>query len=159
LKLIGTDEELKYVSSDEEEKILATNNAVMTSYYYQKTYISFMFRSYDGTKANIEKYLACIGNTWANLFLHHAFQAFYIGLASFWLARKSRDGQQQQQQWQERGKLSTLELKKWAESSQWTFENKWYLLEAEDAYCNNDVEAAKTYCEKAIASANNHKVR
>ncbi len=121
-----------------------------------------MFRSYDDTKANIEKYLARIGNTWANLFLHHAFHAFYVGLASFWLARKSRDGQQQQQQhqqWQERGKLFTLALKKWAESSHWTFENKWCLLEAEDAYCNNDFEAAKKYYGKAISSAKDHKVR
>jgi hypothetical protein len=47
-KLIGIDEELKYIS--EEETILATNNSVMATNYYQKTYISFLFRSYDGTK-------------------------------------------------------------------------------------------------------------
>jgi hypothetical protein len=129
-KLIGTDEEPKKHFSDEELSILATNNSVMTTYYYQKTYISFMSRSYDGTKANIEKHLACVSNTWANLFLHHAFQAFYVGLISFWLARKSRNGHQQQQ-WYERGKSSKLALQKWTESSRWTFENKWHLLKAE----------------------------
>ena len=153
-KLIGTDEETKYVSS-EEQNILATNNSVRTSYYFQKAFISFMFRSYDNTKANIEKYLARIGNTWANLFLAHAYHAFYVGLISFWLARKSRDGQQ----WHERGNKSKLALKQWAESSQWTFENKWYLLEAEESFCNNDFEAAKTYYEKAVSSAKSHKVR
>jgi len=157
LKLIGIDEESKQVSA-EEQSILATNNSVMTSYFYQKAYTSFMFRSYDGTKDNTEKYLACIGHTWANLFLHFAFHSFYIGLISFWLARKSTDGQQQQQQWYERGKSSKVALQKWAESSLWTFENKWFLLEAEDACCNNDVEAAKMYYDKAISSAKDHKV-
>ena len=151
-KLIGTDEEPKFVS--EGQNILATNNSVKTTYYFQKTYIGFIFRSYDGTKENIGKYLACIGNTWANLFFHHSFHAFYIGLISFWLARKSRDGNQ----WIERGKLSKLALKKWAESSSWTFENKWYLLEAEESFCNNNYDAAKTYYDKAISSAKDHKV-
>jgi predicted ATPase len=71
----GTDEEQKYVSP-EEQNILATNSSVMTTYYYHKTYISFMFRSYDDTKHYTEKYLACINNTWANLLFAHAFQAF-----------------------------------------------------------------------------------
>ena len=156
-KLIGTDEEPKYVSA-EEQSILATNNSVRTSYYFQKAFICFMFRSCNGAKENIEKYLACISNTWANLFLAHAYHAFYIGLISFWLARKSRwssDGQQ----WYERGKRSKLALKKWTESSQWTFESKWYLLEAEESYCKNDFEAAKSYYEKAVSSAKDHKVR
>jgi predicted ATPase len=155
-KLIGTDEEPKYASS-EEQNILATNTSVMATCYFHKAFISFMFRSYDSTKENIQKYFACISNTWANLLVAHAFHAFYVGLISFWLARKSRD--KDGQRWQERGKLFILALKKWSESSQWSFENKWYLLETEDAYCNNDVEAAKAYYEKAIASAKDHKVR
>jgi hypothetical protein len=153
-KLIGTDEEPKYVSSEEQD-ILATNNSVRTSYYFQKAFSSFMFRSYDDSKENIEKYLACISNTWANLFLAHAYHPFYVGLISFWLARKSRD----EQQWHQRGNKSKLALKRWAESSRWTFENKWYLLEAEESFCNNDFEAAKTYYEKAVSSAKSHKLR
>jgi hypothetical protein len=153
-KLTGKDEEPKYVSAVE-QNILATNNSVRTSYYFQKSFICFMFRSYDGTKENIEEYLACIDNTWADLLLNHAFHAFYIGLISFWLARKSRG----KQQWHERGNKSKLALKKWAESSRWNFENKWYLLEAEESYCNDDFHTAKAYYEKAIASAKNHKVR
>jgi len=152
LKLIGTDEMPKYTSA-EEENILATNYSVRTSYYFWRAFTSFMFRSYDDSKHYAEKYLDCVGNTWANLFLQHALHAFYIGLVSFWVARKSKDGQQ----WHERGKRSKLALKKWAESSQWTFENKWYLLEAEESYCNNDFDAAKTYYEKAIAAAKSHK--
>jgi tetratricopeptide (TPR) repeat protein len=155
-KLIGTDEEPKYVSA-EEQNILATNNSVMTSFYFHKTYISFMFRSFDDTKENIEKYLACIGNTWANLLLAHAYHAFYVGLISFWLARNRNS--REEHQWHERAIKSKLALKKWAESSMWTFENKWYLLEAEESYFNSDFEAAKAYYEKAISSAKDHKVR
>eukprot|EP00986_Skeletonema_menzelii_P007042 scaffold2704_cov162-Skeletonema_menzelii.AAC.2 len=151
-KLIGTDEKPKYESA-EGENILATNNRVMTSDYFQRAYTSFMFRLYDDAKHYTEKYLNCIVNTWANLFFQHAYHAFYMGLISFWLARKSRDGQL----WHERGTRSKLALKKWAESSKWTFENKWYLLEAEESYCNNDFDTAKLLYEKAISSAKDHK--
>eukprot|EP00985_Skeletonema_marinoi_P012293 scaffold5908_cov152-Skeletonema_marinoi.AAC.1 len=91
LKLIGIDQEPKCVS--EGHAIFATNKSVMRIYYYLKMYTSFIFRSYDRTKENAEKYLTCIGNSWANLFLAHAFQAFHAGLISFWLARKSREEQ------------------------------------------------------------------
>jgi len=151
-KLIGTEKEPKQVST-EEQIILATNNSVMTTCYYQKTYISFMFRSYEDTKHYAEKYFACIDNTWANLFLHHAYHAFYIGLISFWFARKSRD----EQQWYERGEKSKLAMKKWVESSQWTFENKLYLLEAEEAFCDRKFEVAEIFYENAVRSAKTHK--
>eukprot|EP00984_Skeletonema_dohrnii_P001544 scaffold486_cov148-Skeletonema_dohrnii-CCMP3373.AAC.25 len=151
-KLIGIDETPKSVSA-EEERIRTTNKSVMRTYNYQKAYISFMFRLYDDSKNYAEKYLDFVDSTWANLWLQHAFQAFYMGLISFWLARNSREGQQ----WHERGKRSKLALKKWAESSQWTFENKWYLLEAEESYCNNDFEVAKLFYEKATSSAKEHK--
>jgi len=151
-KLIGTDEKPKNDSA-EGENILATNNSVMTSHYFQKAYISFMFRLYDDSKHYTEKYLDCIVSTWANLLLLHAFHAFYIGLVSFWVARKSRE----EQSWYQRGNKSKLALKKWTESSQWSFENKWYLLEAEESFYNNDFDAAKSYYDKAISSAKDHK--
>ncbi|KAL7434817.1 hypothetical protein ACHAXM_004348 [Skeletonema potamos] len=150
-KLIGTGEEPEHLS--EGNDILVTNNSVRASYYYQRAYTSFMLRSYDDTNENITMYLACISSTWANLFFHHAFHSFYVGLISFWLERKSTEGQH----WYQRGNNSKFALRRWAESSQWTFENKWYLLEAEDAYCNNNFDAAKAYYDKAISSAKDHK--
>jgi hypothetical protein len=88
------------------------------------------------------------------LLLTNAQHAFYVGLFSFWLARK-----REEQQYYQRGNKSKLALKKWTESSQWTFENKWYLLEAEESFCNKDFEAAKAYYEKAVSSAKTHNVR
>ncbi|KAL7428984.1 hypothetical protein ACHAXM_001499 [Skeletonema potamos] len=151
-KLIGTDEEPKYVSA-EEQNILATNNSVKTLCFYQRAYINFLFRSYDGTKENIEKSLACIGNTWANLLLAHAYHAFYAGLISFWLAREARE----EQHWYQRGNQAKLALRSWAQTSPWTFENKWYLLEAEESFYIKDFDAAKAYYEKAVSSAKSHK--
>eukprot|EP00984_Skeletonema_dohrnii_P036573 scaffold37688_cov139-Skeletonema_dohrnii-CCMP3373.AAC.1 len=153
-KLIGTDEKAQDFSA-EEVNILARNNSVMRTNYFQKAYMSFMFRLYDDSKHYTEKYLDCVDNTWANLILQHAFQVFYTGVISFWVARKSRD--EDGQQWHNRGMRSKLALKKWAESSQWTFENKWFLLEAEESYCNKDFEVAKLFYEKAISSAKDHK--
>ncbi len=154
-KLRGKEEKTKYVSAEVVHGILATNNNVTATYYVQKAYIGFIFRSYDDSKLYIEKYLEVVENTWANLLVAHSFLAFYFGLISFWVARKSRDGPQ----WLEHGNRSKLTFKKWAESSKWTFENKWYLLEAEESYCNNDFDTAKLFYEKAISSSQDHKVR
>ena len=155
LRLVGSEEKQKYVI--EEQNIIARNNSVLRSYCFQKAYISFIFRSFDDTKIASESYFACSETTWANLGFLHAAHTFYIGLISFWVARKSRE--EQQQQWYQRGSKSKLALKQWAESSRWNFENKWYLLEAEEAFCNSEFESAKFFYEKAISSATDHKVR
>ncbi len=153
-KLSGKEEKSKYVSTEVVHGILATNNNVTATYYVQKAYVSFIFRSYDDSKLYIEKHLEVVENTWANLLVAHSFLAFYFGLISFWVARKSRD----EPQWLEHGNRSKLAFKKWAESSKWTFENKWYLLEAEGSYCSNDFDRAKLFYEKAITSSQDHKV-
>jgi predicted ATPase len=152
-KLVGSEEKQKYII--EEQNIIARNNSALRSYCFQKAYISFIFRSFDDTKIASESYFACSETTWANLLLNHAPHTFYIGLISFWVARKSRE--EQQQQWYQRGNTSKLALKQWAESSRWNFEHKWYLLEAEEAFCNSEFESAKFFYEKAISSATDHK--
>ena len=152
------EEESKNVST-EEESTLATNKNVTTTHCFQKLYISFLFRLYDETKVNAEEFLDCIASSnWAMLIFAHSFQSFCIGLISFWVARSSRrDGEQ----WYEIGNKSKLALRKLAETSRWTFENKWYLLEADEAFCNGSFVDAKFYYyyEKAVASAKTHKVR
>ena len=153
LKLIGVDEESKR-NVAEEEKILATNNSMKTIHYDQMMYISFIFRLFDETRYYAEEFLVC--STWANLLFVHSFRAFYIGLVSYWVARSSSDDTEQ---WYERGNKSKLALKKWAETCRWTFEHKWYLLEAEEAFCTGRYDDAKLYYEKAVTSAKDHKVR
>ncbi len=121
-KLIGIDEEPKHNLAEEEN---IANNLIKTTYIFQKSYISFMFRLYDDTKGYAEKYLSCVtSSACANILPSQSFHAFYIGLISFWLARNSR-GYGDQCQWHKRGNKSKVALKKWVESSRWTFENKW----------------------------------
>jgi len=155
LRLTGTYEEDGPKYAAEEQEILTSNNSALKTHFFHLAYINFMFRSYEDTKDYIEKYFACSEKAWAALFMNHAVHAFYIGLISFWVTRKSRN----EQEWNVRGSKSKAALKQWAQSSRWTFENKVYLLEAEESYCNNDFDAAKTFYDKAISSAKEHKVR
>eukprot|EP00985_Skeletonema_marinoi_P001771 scaffold703_cov184-Skeletonema_marinoi.AAC.1 len=150
LRLIGSDEE---VTIPEEHKLVASNNSVLKTFYFRKAYISFMFRSYDDAKEHVSKFYDCRENAWANLMVTHIYPALHTGLISFWVARKSRDAQC----WFARGNECKMTLKRWAESSQWTFENKWYLLEAEESFSHNDYEAAKSFYKQAISSAKLHK--
>jgi predicted ATPase len=152
LRLIGSDEE---VTIPEEANLIASNNSVLKTSCFRKAYISFMFRSYDDAKEHVLKFFACRENAWANLMANHINHALYTGLISYWVARKSRDGQK----WYDRGNECKMTLKRWAESSQWTFVNKWYLLEAEESFTNNDFEAAKSFYKQAITFAKLHKVR
>jgi len=153
LKLIGIDDDSK-CSSAEENILASKNSGLKLTHCFQKSYISFMFRLYDDTKGYAEKFLGCSASSaYANLVISQSFNTFYIGLISFWVARNSRD----EDQWYKRGSKSKLALRKWAETSQWTFENKWYLLEAEEAFSNNNFDDAKMYYEKAISSAKAHK--
>ena len=152
LRLIGSDEE---VTIPEEANLIASNNSVLKTSCFRKAYISFMFRSYDDAKEHVLKFFACRENAWANLMANHINHALYTGLISYWVARKSRDGQK----WYDRGNECKMTLKRWAESSQWTFVNKWYLLEAEESFTNNDFEAAKSFYKEAISFAKLHKVR
>eukprot|EP00984_Skeletonema_dohrnii_P034453 scaffold33562_cov125-Skeletonema_dohrnii-CCMP3373.AAC.7 len=150
LTLAGSDEE---VTIPEEQKLVASNNSVMKNFCFRKAYSSFMFRSYDDAKEYVSKFYDCRENAWANLMVTHINTALYTGLISYWVARKSRDTKY----WFARGNESKLTFKRWAESSQWTFENKWYLLEAEESFCYNDYEVAKLFYKQAISSAKLHK--
>jgi len=155
-KLIGIDEEPNQSSAEEASIVATKNSSVKLTHFFQKSYISFIFRLYDNTKDCAEKYFDCVtSSAVANLLVWQSFNAFYVGLISFWVARNSRDGDE----WHERGNKSKLALKKWVETSQWTFENNWYLLEAEEAFSNSNFHDAKMYYEKAVSSAEAHKVR
>eukprot|EP00985_Skeletonema_marinoi_P019265 scaffold10976_cov95-Skeletonema_marinoi.AAC.1 len=154
LRLIGSDEE---VTIPEHEKLIASNNSVLKTFCFRKAYISFMFRSYDDAKEYVLKFFDCRENAWANLMVTHVYHALYTGLISFWVARESRAIDAQYQYWIAMGNESKLTLKRWVQSSPWTFENKWYLLEAEESFSHNDYEAAKSFYKQAISSAKLHK--
>ncbi|KAK1737762.1 putative AAA ATPase [Skeletonema marinoi] len=154
LKLMGADEDMTFLAVEQHILGLGSNESISRVTYNYKAFVSFMFRCYDDVKFYIEKVYACRDNSWATLFYAHSGEAFSVGLINFWLARKER---KKHQQWFMRGSENKLALKRWTQSCQWTFEAKWYLLEAEEAFCNHDYEAAKPFYEKAMLSAYQHK--
>lgn len=115
------------------------------SHCFYPTTFSFMFRSYDQMKDNAEKYYACEKvKSWSLLYSHVA-QELFGGLCSFWIYRVTGD-----RIWLERGKRSKSVMKGWADSSQWSFENRYLLLDAEEHFCHGDVESSQSSYDKAI---------
>jgi hypothetical protein len=48
-------------------------------------------------------------------------------------------------------------MKKYAETSHHNFQHKLYLLEAEEAFCNNHNESAESLYEKSVSTARDHR--
>ena len=121
------------------------------AFNYQQMYIHFMFREYDDMKMFAEKSFSMNNHNWV---FHFPFtsQKFYGGIVAFWVYRQTKDPI-----WAERGRSAKIAFEKWAESSQHNFQHKVYLLEAEEAFCNNDNEQAQLYYEMAMSSAKEHR--
>jgi len=120
---------------------------------FQKLYVSFMFRQYEPMKASVENYFIYkdSANTWSLVYADSA-RAFISGLAAYWMFRKTKDPK-----WTHKASKSKFMMKKWAEVNEWNFQNKLYLMEAEEAFCYDDTVSAKTLYEKAITSAREHR--
>jgi len=109
-----------------------------------------MFRDFKEVMFTAEKFFEFDTQTWILMFVHSA-QTFFGGLASFWIHRQTKDSI-----WAERGRNARNAMKKWAQSSQHSFQHKLHLLEAEEAFSCMDVESAKSAYQNAISSAREH---
>ncbi|KAL7541084.1 hypothetical protein ACHAXR_010617 [Thalassiosira sp. AJA248-18] len=127
------------------------NQHASMTYYFQKMYISFMLREYDQMKDCAEQYFEYNLRSWAILYIFTA-ETYVSGLVSFWIYRQSNDPK-----WAERGCKAVFAMKKWAESSEHNFQQNAYLLEAEQAFSNNDIENAEALYEKAISASRRHR--
>jgi predicted ATPase len=134
-----------------EEILKNANHHGSISFISQKMYIHFMFREYDDMKLFAEKFFSMNDRNWILLF-SHVFRNYYGGIVSFWVYRQTKDST-----WIERGRSAKVIMKKWAESSHHNFQHKVYLLEAEEAFCNNDTEGAQLLYEKAVSTARDHR--
>ncbi|KAL3800898.1 hypothetical protein ACHAW5_002049 [Stephanodiscus triporus] len=85
------------------------------------------------------------------MYFLYANHKFYGGLVAFWVYRQSHDPT-----WAERGRTAKVAMMKWAEWSHHNFQHRVYLLDAEDAFCNNDTERAQLLYEKAVSTARDH---
>lgn len=120
--------------------------------YFNKMYLAFMFRDFEQMKAFAEEYYCHNNvNSWSLLYIHTA-QAFIGGLVAFSVSRKSNNPV-----WADRGYKAKCLMKKWADSCKWNFQSKLYLMEAEEAFCCDDICSAKALYENAISSARAHR--
>ncbi len=127
-----------------------TSHTGSIAFNFQKMYLHFMFREFNDMKMFAEKFFGVKFHNWVFHFPYTC-QKFYGGLVAFWVYRQTKDPT-----WAERGRSAKYAIKKWAESSQHNFQHKVYLLEAEEASCNNDTESAQSLYEKAISTSREH---
>jgi hypothetical protein len=80
-------------------------------------------------------------------------KTFIAGISAFRLFRETGD-----QTWLTRGRKHKELMKHWTtEGSEWNFKHKLNLMEAEDSYCQGNIDFAKEYYKEAIACARSHK--
>lgn len=145
LMMIGTDES--------ELPVKASESSLLSTMLirFNEVYQTFMFREYEQVKVLAEQYFSYDPTSWSLLYAHTT-QAFMSGLVAFWVLRKTNDCI-----WAERGQKAKLAMNKWAHSSVHNFQHKVYLLEAEEAFCLNDFDSAKSLYEKSISFAKKHR--
>ncbi|KAL3787692.1 hypothetical protein HJC23_012118 [Cyclotella cryptica] len=132
LILIGVDEG-EFITDDElKRRVLANNNPFqVTLYYFQKTFAAFILDDYHTMKESAEEYFKSTGKSWLMMSL------------TLWLEQGTKF-KSQMQSWSEKG-------------SSWNFESKYLLLQAEEHFCNDNIDDAKFIYDKAISSAKTHK--
>eukprot|EP00804_Cyclotella_cryptica_P031041 CCRYP_013585-RA/>CCRYP_013585-RA protein AED:0.47 eAED:0.48 QI:0/0/0/1/0/0/2/0/236 len=120
--------------------------------YFQKSYESFILDDYESMKESAEEFFKSTDQSWS-LMSSHIFITLIGGLVSFRIYRETNVAL-----WLERGEFLKSQMQLWAEhGSTWNFENKYLLLEAEDHFSHNRIEAAQAIYNKAISSAKVHK--
>lgn len=136
------------------QDLIEQNPHAAMVFYFQKMYISFMLREYEPMKEFAEKYFDLIDFKLHSWMMIYALSAYLwtSGLVSFWVYRQSNDPI-----WASRGNKARLVMKKFAESSEWNFQQKALLLDAEEAACQNNIDSAKLLYEKAISTAREHR--
>eukprot|EP00985_Skeletonema_marinoi_P033750 scaffold42077_cov139-Skeletonema_marinoi.AAC.1 len=82
------------------------------------------------------------------------FQTFYLGISAFRLARLE-DGKSRE--WEIVGKDALLKYQTYVKFSDWNWENKMLLLEAESYACEGELEKAKFKFRASIDSAQKHR--
>ena len=133
---------------------------------FARLYLAYLFRRHDVAlemASNVKEHLA------GSIFyytLDLLLEKFYLGLAAYSIVRRGdvdgSDGSAKEgvnsEKWRVIGDELTMEMKDLSENdSKWNFEQKYFLLEAERAFTDGDVEAAATAYDKAIETAKEHR--
>lgn len=96
------------------------------------------------------------------LFYLTPFLFSYFGLVAFWIGRDTRidtrKGRAIAKKWKGRGVEAKIAIEKLAAlASSWNFQNKSYILQAEEMFSERNFEAAERLYDDAISSSKLHK--
>ncbi len=119
--------------------------------YTSRIMVAFFFRRYKYAAECIGKYHTQISKR--NFVFQTTFHVFYLGLVAFQMYRSAIDGRK----WLTVGKEAITKFQNWAKHSQWNFENKLFLLEAELLFSEGDHNSAEKKYFDSIESARQHK--
>ena len=124
---------------------------------FARLYLAYLFRRHDVVLEMASKVKEHLAGTKFYPTLELLLEKFYLGLAAYSILRRGDVGDTNVM-WQAVGDELTNEMKDLSENdSKWNFEQKYYLLEAERAFTDGDVEAAATAYDKAIEAAEEHR--
>ncbi|KAL3793409.1 LOW QUALITY PROTEIN: hypothetical protein HJC23_001857 [Cyclotella cryptica] len=154
LKLIGNSQSEIIPDDELKQRVLDSNNHhALEIYYFQKTYASFMLDNYESMKESAIELFKFSTKPWL-LMSNRIFHVLVGGLVSFRIYRETKLSC-----WLERGTKFKSQMQLWAEQgSSSTFENKYFLLEAEEQFSKNKLDVVRATYDKTISSARAHKL-
>ena len=118
--------------------------------YFDRLMLAFFFREYSEAVQYAEKYSRCHQSPR----IADLFQTFYQGVSAFRLARLEDD---KAEEWKGVGNNAISQYQTWVKYSEWNWENKLLLLEAELHVCDGELEMAKSKFKASIDSARRHR--
>ena len=123
---------------------------------FARLYLGYLFRRHEVVlemALNVKKHVA-ESKFYPTLEL--LLEKFYLGLAAYSIARRGDVGDTEN--WRATADELANEMKALSDNdSKWNFEQKYYLLEAERAFTDDDMEAAAAAYDKAIEAAKEHR--
>jgi tetratricopeptide (TPR) repeat protein len=134
-----------------EKKLRRDNVSQSKVFYLNKMRIAFMFRLFSETKEFATKYSHFNAGTLMMLY-HQSISYFWEGLVSYWIGRAEDNTE-----WLLKGHSATQAIQKLVDCSEWNFQNKLFLLKAEQQFCARDFILAENYYDAAISSSREHR--
>eukprot|EP00984_Skeletonema_dohrnii_P020820 scaffold10231_cov140-Skeletonema_dohrnii-CCMP3373.AAC.1 len=118
--------------------------------YFDRLMLAFWSKKYEEAAQYAEKYSECHQTRR----FPDLFQTFYQGITAFRLVRLKDD---KIREWADVGKNALSKYQTWVNYSDWNWENKMLLLEAELHACIGELEIAKSKFQASIDSAQKHR--
>jgi hypothetical protein len=117
-----------------------------------QTIKEFLFRNMDQAMKCTDIYFEYFGSESLQMSYITIFSVFYDGLINFYFMGKTGNARHL-----ERGENALSKMKEWSRHSEWNFQNKFLLLNAEYSKITNNYNQAATCYEASIKAAKDHK--